>query len=691
MKASIASPGVERWQQRFEVEPVAALDALLTGRMSVGQYDRARPADALTQMLSLEKIPVADEAMQTWLSERLGKPLPEGLSPKRYADALVEAFRAVHGLPLPASRNWCATRPAELRAWLCGFYQGPSRDPESALLIALAHHQLDRSLMFHWHDVIRRGRPVEHVNHALIGLRLMPADDQGTVEHGVPKALLRGMLDYGETLVRFGDKKGQSWLRELDFLSAVYPMSQEVWSRRFREVVQVRDVSHDLHNWLDQRYPETRQIYKAPASKGILAPPSMDELNNLVLRIASDFKSAKSALSAYFDHHRHYAQESGDSYYLVRSFARLGELVLKHDPTWARELAHESARWEPNNHHAWSLLARALEREGDWRRAEAVYWNARRRFPQDPVNHAQLGHALIMHNQAELGEAVFRQATRFFPNDPVTWSELGHSLRVTGRREEAVTAYREAQHYFSKNSVIVNALADTLIDMGRLDEAESVVQKAELIATSEKSQRILSNIRERLKLSQNGSPVKLRKIHPPLEVIGGDISALTDIIGIDLSQAPFLGRAALWRRSGNKDFERTRAELNALQDGSAKLIELGLLNAAEHGWRAAAEWFESCWENYAGDGTLRVHRLRSLARAGDTVDWASEKILYPELLPVIITEEIGRPPRLDLDLEDQDLSEEQRQNLWYTGLASRKDEALLDFVQEDFLTARQVA
>lgn len=237
MRSVVVSPGVGRWQKKFAADPLAALDGLLTGRMNLGQFERARPADALTQMLNQEQISAADTAMQSWLAERMGKPLLEGLSPKRYADALVEAFRAVQCVPLSGCRTWCAARPVELRAWLRSFYLGASRDPEGALLVALAHHQPDRSLLFLWHDVIRIGRPEQHVAHALVGLRLMPADDQGAVEHGLPRALLRGVLDYGETLVRLGDKKGKPWLEELDFLAAVYPMSKDAWTRRFREVV----------------------------------------------------------------------------------------------------------------------------------------------------------------------------------------------------------------------------------------------------------------------------------------------------------------------------------------------------------------------------------------------------------------------------------------------------------------------
>lgn len=688
--SAVLSPGVERWRQRFAEDPLAALDAALVGNMSLGQYDRARPAEALTQLLMPDDVHRADAAMQTWLEQRLGKARPEDLSPRRYADALVEAFRAIHLLPLPTTRDWCAGRPAELRLWLRGFALGPSRDPEAALLVALAYRQNNRSLQFTWHEVIRRGRPSEHVRHALLGLRMMPADDEGAVERGLPRALLRGLLDYGETLVKSGDIKGKSWLEELDFLTAVYPMSQGVWSRRFREILQARDVSKNVHNWLDKQFPAVARKNHHTPVKDILSAPHRDDLKPLLIRMQQDLDGTRSALNALLDKHRYYAQESGDSFYLVRSFCHVGEKLLKRDPLWARELAHEAARWAPNDPRIWALLARALEDEGDWRRAEAVYWDARRRFPHNAHSHNLLGHALLLHGQSDLGVRVFRQATRLFPDDPVTWAELGHSLRVTGNYEQAVSVYREAQQHenFNRDPIIASALTDTLLDMNRLDEAKMALRCAEQIMPDDgKSQRKLTELYQRYNQAKNGKISPPRQLHTPKETAGGDLLALTDITGSDLSHAPLLGRATLLRRQGINGLTQAREELDSLQDGSAKLIELGLLVAAEQGWQASYEWFDRHWENYAGDGALRVHRLRAQHRTGQPVDWTWEKKQYPDLLPVILTEEEGHPQ--DSPLHGDDLSEEQKQQLWFNGLAG--NESLRDWAEEDFLSARQVA
>lgn len=689
---AITSPAVLRWRARFAADPVAALDALLTGRVSLSPFDRASPTDALAQLLKPEEIDTADQAMQAWLEARMGKPMPEDLIPEVHAESLMEAFRAVRRLPLPKTRFWSAARHGELRVWLHGVTLDSSRDPESALLYALAYDQPDRKLLNLWLAIARRGRPLEHVRAALLGLRKMPADNKKTPEHGLPKALLRGLLDYGVALAHQGDTKRKEWLDEVDFLAVAYPMSKEAWAGRFREVLQAREVPKTVCNWLDRRYSGASDKEKGKGNKGFLIPPHVRDLEPLLHRLSSDFTGTRSQLTAFLERHRHYAQESGDSFYLVQTFCNVGKHLLKFDPAWARDLAHEAARWAPNDHHTWSLLARALEAEGDWRRAEAVYWHARRRFPHNAQSHSQLAHALVLHNQTDLGELAYNEAMRLFPDNPVCSVDHAHTLRVTGRLDEAVAAYRKAQERFHRDPVLARALADTLIDLKCLNEADDALVWAERIIQSndEKNQQKFDQIRQRLRRAQAGEPIKLKTLHTPREGPGGDLHALADITGADLSDAPLLGCIGLWRHQVNDSLEKARTVLETLPEGSIKLIETGLWHATAQGWQAAAAHFDAGWESYAGDGVLRVHRQRAHTRAGETVDWSWERTQYPELVPVILTEEKGAPPHLGFDVNDQDLSEEQRQDLWFNGLVERHEPTLLDLAEESFLASRHL-
>ncbi len=691
MNNTPASPALSRWRERFATDPVQALGQLLAGSVNLGPYNRARPADALAQLLTRqEEVAQADQALLAWLEYLLGKPAPEGLTGKRFADTLVEAFRTVTHLPLPATRAWLAGRHGDLRAWLRGFYFGPSRDPEAALLLALAHGQPDRSLLGLWLTLVRLTgtAPLQHALLGLTGLRLMPADDQGATEHGLPLALLRGLLELGEALARTDAQKESNWLRELDFLAAVYPMSKEQWGKCFRQVLQARPVSTPVQHWLDQRYPAAGRPATRSCSHGReLRPPHVDELKSLLPQIPKNLNLIRPSLQAILDRHRNYCQESGDSYYLVRTFCNLGGRLLDQDPTWTRELAHEAARWEPGNPHPWSMLARALDREGDWRRAAAVYWHARRRFPQDVQCHSQLAHSLLLHRQDAAAEAVLRQAILLFPDNPVCWTDLAHTLRITERGEKALAVYLDAQQLFPQNSVVANALTDTLIDLGRLDEAQKAMLQAEQVVSPSDINK-LRQIRNRLQRALAGESIKLWPFPKVVEGSDGPMSALADITGSDFADAPVLGLATLWRRQDNASL--TQKALESLPEGPSRIIETGLWQAATEGWPAAAAWFDTHAPRYAGDGVLRVHRLRAHCRSGETMDWSVERNRYPHLLPVILTEETGKPPRLTLDPGDDDLTNEQRQDIWFSGLLTRENASLRDLAEEDLLAARHL-
>ena len=125
MNMQSKSPALERWYQLFDKDAIAAIGGLLEGRYNLGPYNRARAADALLQLLADEKHALADTVLLAWLEHHLGKGAPEGLSNKRFADALVEAFRAITLIPLPITRKWVAKHQGSLRNWLRGLLFWP--------------------------------------------------------------------------------------------------------------------------------------------------------------------------------------------------------------------------------------------------------------------------------------------------------------------------------------------------------------------------------------------------------------------------------------------------------------------------------------------------------------------------------------------------------------------------------------
>ncbi|MBI4741718.1 MAG: tetratricopeptide repeat protein, partial [Betaproteobacteria bacterium] len=379
--------------------------------------------------------------------------------------------------------------------------------------------------------------------------------------------------------------------------------------------------------------------------------------------------------------------------------SRLANFLLKRrhdapgarDALWALDIAQEAATWAPGDPYTWSMMARALDELGDWSRAQAVFWYARRRFPHEPNAHTQLGHALAMRGLVDEGEAVYRQAIRRFPDDEFCWNDLAHTLRVAGRLDEAVAVYREAQGFLQRNHVLAAGLAGTLIDFGRKSEASDALDWAERVAPDDaKKQAMLREMKNRLIALQNGSPLPPKQPHPTKERAAGDFGVLASITGTDLARLPAIGRAALWRNAGRVEEARfALGEFNGLDRSAMSDVERGLLLVlTDGGWPAARNSLEQSAVRYPGDGAVQVHFQRARARCGEDADWPSLRGRFEELAPVIRVEQMG-DTKLPVELSGDELDEDGNQAKWVYQASAVQ--SLRDVVQEDFLAARQIA
>ena len=687
----------QKWLDEFAQQPLDALDQLLLGMVWLGGYESAEVAQALPQFLPVAQHDALDGALCKWMAKQLkAGEVPEGVSAKAYARALVNAVGLLQAVDLPRARGWATDNVARLWSWLKSQAAFPSRDPRPGFLRALALSQPNRDLLSFWMSLCSKGQR-EQVQLALFGLRRMPKDEEGTPERGVPRALIRGLLEYGRSASRSGDVRKNEWLSEVDFLTAVYPLPKDKWVTPFRDAMAGREPAQRVRTWLDERYPAANQRTDVRGAKGPLVAPHWDaEIRPLVDRFDSDRERVIASLRTQIDRHRFYTRESGDDSYLVRSFCNLADFLLKQphgvhnarNPAWALELAQEAATWAPSDHYTWSVIGRALDELGDWSRAQAVFWYARRRFPHNPNAHNQLGHALAMRGLVDEGEAVYRQAIRRFPDNKVCRRDLAHTLRIAGRRDEAVAVYREALSVFHKDYIAANGLAGTLIDLGRKDEAGDALDWAEqLLPDDVKNQALFRDIKRRLTALQNSAPLPLKQPHPTKESAAGDFGALASITGTDLALLPAAGRATLWRNAGR--VEAARAALGELPRSAARDVEQGLLLViADGGWPATRSFLEQSAAHYPGDGTVQVHFQRARARCGEQVDWQPLWGRFEDLAPVIRVEQSGST-RLPVELAGDELDEDGDQAKWVYEASA--NEALRDVVQEDFLAARQIA
>ena len=688
---------VQKWLDEFAQQPLDSLNRLLLGKVWLGGYESAEVAQVLPQFLPVAQHDALDGALCQWLAMQMkAGELPADVSAKAYARALVNAVGLLQAIDLPRARGWATGNVARLWSWLKSQAVFPSRDPRPGFLRALALSQPNRDLLSFWMALCGKGQR-EQVQLALFGLRRMPKDDEGTPEHGVPRALIRGLLEYGRSAARNGDSRKKEWLSEVDFLTAVYPLPKDKWVVPFRDAMAGREPAQRVRTWLDERYSAANQRADVRGAKGPLVAPYWDtDVQPWTNIFDREPDRAVPALRAQIEKYRHYANESGDDYYLVRTFCRLADFLLKHphrapgarDPAWALELAQEAATWAPSNHYTWSVIGRALDELGDWSRAQAVFWYSRRRFPHNPTAHNQLGHALAMRGLVDEGEAVYRQAIRRFPDNAFCRIDLAQTLRIAGRHDEAVAVYREAQSIFPNNHVAASGLAGTLIDLGRKHEASEALDWAEqLLPDDARSQALFRDMKTRLAALQNGAPLPMKQTYPKRERAAGDFDALASITGTDLKLLPATGRATLWRNAGR--VEAARAALGELDRSATSDVEQGLLLVlTDGGWPAARNFLEQSAARYPGEGTVQVHFHRARARCGEQVDWQPLWSRFEDLAPVIRVEQSGST-QLPLELSGDELDEDGDQARWVYQASA--EGALRDVVQEDFLAARQIA
>lgn len=724
------------WLNRFGDKPDDALNDLLLGTVWLGGYSAAEVPQALPQFFPTAYEEQLDNAMRRWLGvQRQRDVLPEGVTAKQFAQALSDAFTLLQGMSLPRCLGWCREQARGLWSWLQGQPSFASYEPRAAFLRALALQQPNRDLLQFWIALCRQGQR-SWVQLALFGLRRMPRDDAGTPESSLPLAVVNGLFDYGLVLARGRDDAAHKklWLAELDFLSAVYPMSPERWASRLGEGLVARHDSgslRTLRHWLDERHSAANQPMTSRTGRQPLVPPFFDDdIRPLLNRFDNDPASVRPALLVQMDRHLQYAKASGDSYSLVISHHQVARFLLKpasmaaefalrgkaRDAAWALELGQVSAVWAPSNPHTWSVIAKALDVLNDWSRARAAFWYARRRFPYNVHSHTQLGDALAMRGQLVEGEAVYRAAMRRFPDNPVAWSGLAHALRVAHRHAEAVVAYRQAQHRFPRYPTVATGLAAVLVDLGDAEAARDALDWAETVCAdgNDKDRRVLADLHQRLQAMVAGRPKPLKKIDPRPETPTGNWAALESAAGVSIRGLDSLGEATLWRERAGfaessepaADLERAHRALDLASDTLANdvrwLAERGLLLAVHDGEPAAIRYFDDLVAQRPGDAVLTALQLTSHARLGEPVDWRSLRSRFASLAPLLRVADnplAKRPAELDAALtalpkEDGEpkldqLDDDQRQALRLYETAT--EPGLTDLVKQDFLASLQLS
>ncbi len=675
-----------RWLARFRDKPSEALDGALTGRAHLGAFNTLPPSVALGQLL-VHPEQTLDGVLLRWLEARWGKIEMPGLRTRRYAEALAEALRAVDLLDLSACRRWLRERaPADYR-WLTALQVGGPATPLDALFATLATVQPDRALESFWLRLscLEGQTPLDHGRVALAGLRLLPPADPSRPAPAA--ALFSGLIRFAEGLARRGE--GPDALHdEIEYLCALQSLTPAVLGRHLRKALNQRlgdrnrGLNKDTHAWLKAVVPTAFKESKQGGGQ-VDRSPLPAELNEVVNRIHLDgLDKSRGPLDGLIKRYRQYYRSTGDSYYLVRSFNRLSNRVRKLDPGLARDLAHEALRLEPSNHNNWAALGLALDAAGDWTRARAVFWHARRRFPHDPFAHTQLGQALLRHGEDVAALIAYAEAVRRFPHNPVAASGYGHALLEIQGPDAALPVLRVGVRDHPDHLPLRSDYTDALIRAGALAEAEQQLETARRIdARSGRHNPKLDQLAEWLGLAKVGCLLPERHRREPVVGSAGDPDALSDITGSGLAYASVLGESTLFRHAG--ELARADQVIQRLPAGPERDAEQGLWIAVKNGWGVAADWWRA---RGTYEPVTRIHALRSRQRSGETVDWTRLTQDLPQYGPIFRSLAGQDLPELSVVEDDP---EDLKRDAWLYGEAV-SDSVRRDEAEEDWLAAAQV-
>lgn len=683
---TIVEDAAARWTAHFRDQPLAALDGALTGRAHLGAFNTLPPAVALGQLIAHPERTL-DPVLLRWLRERWGQVERPGLRPRRYAEALAEALRAVDMLGLSECREWLRQRAPSDYRWLRALQVGGPATPLDALLATLATVQPDRALESFWLRLSRlEGQtPLEHGRTALTGLRLLPPADPSRPAPST--ALFGGLIHFAEGLARRG--AGPDALHEeLRYFCALQSLTPAALGRHLRKALdrrlvdRSRSLNEDARAWLEAAAPTAFKKSGPGSGQVVEQSPMPAETNEVVNRIRREgLDKARGPLNNLITRHRQYYERTGDSFYLARVFNRLSGTVRGFDHQLARDLSHEALRLEPSNHNNWAALGLALDAAGDWTRTRAVFWHARRRFPHNPFAHTQLGQALLRHGEDAAALLAYAEAVRRFPRNPVAVAGYGHALLELEGPEAARPVLRDGIQAYPEDLPLRNDYTEALIQAGDLAEAEQQLETSRRIdARSGGHDPQLDRLAERLEQARAGHLPERNRQEPALGP-AGELAALSDIAGSGLVHAPALGESTLFRHAG--ELARADQAIQQLPAGPERDAEQGLWIAKNHGWEVAADWWQA---RTTYEPVTRIHALRSRQRSGETLDWTPLTWDLPQYDPIIRSLSGQDIPELSILEEDP---EDRKRDAWlYTEIASgtvRRDEA-----EEDWLAAAQI-
>lgn len=464
-------PEEDVWVRRFLVRPQKAFDELISGRCIIASFFGLEPQEALCRSVGgmardHEIWPKLNEQTLRWLVDwrEWGANRRAAYGLNAYVGTAIGVISIVGRLNLTGVIDDFKKNYGAWLRWAADLRLGSSHDPYWAIAATVALSQTEQDggrFVRRWHALIENAGQADDwadARNGLAALRHVWSKEQP------PKEWLLGFARFAATLPDSKEAKAafeRIWREETIF----FPRGPEAW----RKLAAPYFGYHLLKDkpaleWWKEQVKWSKEWEKKADKPVYRAPRPTEEDIKTLNTIVAQGRLAKSRVwvESYVKKCRHWAEETGDTYYIVRTATKVGTDALDIDPQWAHNLARTLLLWAPNDAHGWTLWVLALAKLGDAKSAELAAWESLRRFPDDDVARAALGELLAKQPERRAeAEAVFVETIRRFPDDVVARNALGNLLLELGpeRLDEAEACFKEAQRIDRGDGVARTGLA----------------------------------------------------------------------------------------------------------------------------------------------------------------------------------------------------------------------------------------
>lgn len=479
-------PGLSLWMDELDRSPETAVDDLLRGLADITPFERAGAADTLVTVFGAlpaedSRRQALDEALAAWLAARRGEG-PEvrcerGMS--RYIEELIEALTAVSRLRLPGTADRLRASFASFRDWLTPLALGRGQDPALELWRIMALMQTDRRFLKDWYRLCEEsGRSLHdgYFNVGLLGLRRLPAPD-GSEDGRLKPEVIAGLFRWAARLPP-GQAGRKTFQHRLTALNVLYPRTPQRW----RELLlPFRDIHAEavFWDWIEGAgFKLGKPAKDRPGAVHLALLPPKSRSDDLLRRLTEEPSAPLlPEVEALIREHERYAEATGDAEILVRLATTFSRRLRYQVPSQALSLARLAHRWQPSNPYTWTHWAAAFEALGEEDRAEVVYWETVRRFPENPVARVALSNLLARNRRKEEAEALLRETVARFGDNAPALTALAELLAETDRKEEGEARLRDVVIRFPDHARARISLANLLAQEGRNDEAEAILRE----------------------------------------------------------------------------------------------------------------------------------------------------------------------------------------------------------------------